>query len=364
MKWCYNSCHNIISGYGLIESLENIPINGTILIVSAPAFIENNTISEIINTFKDCEFYVYSEDIINPDIELLDNLKNEYFRRRINYIIAIGGGSVLDTAKVLSVLLLQVEDVFLSKIFRNGLEISISDNIPVIAIPTTSGTGAECTQFATIWDDYYHKKYSLESIYLLPKYVILEPSLTLNLSWEQSFYTGLDAISHSIESLWNKNHNPISRAYAKESIDLIKQAFIAVLNEPQNIVFRTKMQIASTLSGMAINQTRTAIAHSISYPLSSRFQVPHGLASSFTIPSIYNYLQEKRLLDKDTEKCIQTGVNLIKQLPVKEQLKKYVKKEDIISLMEEMNNSSRFGNFIVQVSSRDLKIILESSIID
>lgn len=364
MKWCHNSCANIISGYGLIGSLENIHINGSVLIVTAPIFIENNTVSEIINTFKDCEFKVYSENIINPDIGLLDNLKKEYFRRRINYIIAIGGGSVIDTAKVLSVLLLQAEEVFLSKIFRDGLEVSIVTHIPVIAIPTTSGTGAECTHFATIWDNDYHKKYSLESIHLLPEYVILEPSLTLNLNWEQTFFTGLDAISHSIESLWNKNYNPVCRAYAKESIDHIRQAFITVLNDPLDIVSRTKMQIASTLSGMAINQTKTAIAHSISYPLSSRFKVPHGLASSFTIPSLYNYLQGKQVLDKDSEKCIQKGVNLINQLPVNEQLKKYVTKEDVISLCEEMNSPSRFGNFIVQVSSDDLKTILESSISD
>jgi len=362
MQWSYNSQINIVSGEGLINSLKNIQLKGNILIISAPIFIKNKIIDDMIEILPECNIDIYAENLANPDIELLDEIKEKYKDNKFDYIIALGGGSVIDTAKILSVILLEPDKSILSRIFRDGLKRSFTCHIPVIATPTTSGTGAEFTKFSTIWDNNYHRKYSLESTFLLPEYVILEPSLTINLSWEQTLYSGLDALSHSTESLWNKNCDPISKAYAKESIYIISQSFYKVLNEPTNIAEREKMQIASSLAGIAINHTKTAIAHSISYPLSSHFKVPHGLASSFTIPAIYKFIEEKVILEKDIEESIQKSVVIIKQLSVIRQLKKYVSRDEILSLAGEMNYPSRLDNLLLPVSPSDLLNILDNAI--
>ncbi len=161
--------------------------------------------------------------------------------------------------------------------------------VPVIAIPTTSGTGSEVTPFATVWDAAAGKKYSLAGTWMFPLVALLVPRLTMELPWEVTLSTGLDALCQGLESLWNRNATPVSIGFAERAV---AQAW-AVLSQGRGVLasesLRAELMEASLLSGLAISQTRTALCHSISYPITARYGVPHGLACAFTMPAVLRF---------------------------------------------------------------------------
>jgi alcohol dehydrogenase len=162
----------------------------------------------------------------------------------------------------------------------------------VITIPTTAGTGAEVTPFATIWDFRQRKKYSLTGNDLFPIKAVLDPALTLDLPELLTVSSGLDAISHALESIWNENANPVSIGLATQSLVISLRTLPELKNNPTDMEGRATMMESSLLAGMAISQTRTALAHSISYPLTLAFDLPHGIACSFTLPAILRFNAE------------------------------------------------------------------------
>ena len=136
-------------------------------------------------------------------------------------VIAIGGGSVIDSAKAIRASMNLVETQPLIKFFRSNLKIRWSNTVKLVVIPTTSGTGSEVTPFATIWDARLNKKYSLTGDFVYPTYAILDPRLTSSLGRELTLYSGLDATSHALESIWNKNSHEESINIAIKALDLI-----------------------------------------------------------------------------------------------------------------------------------------------
>lgn len=223
----------------------------------------------------------------NPTIsELVAHIKTMQ-NIQCDMLVAIGGGSVIDTAKVLSVLSDASEKSVLE--FLEGNKDCPSKRYEVVAIPTTAGTGAEVTPFATIWDDINKKKLSLFSPHIFPKFAIIDPSLTLSLGATMTAVSGLDALSHSFESLWNKNATPYSKAMALVAIETILETLDRLLDNLKNLDMRMRMGWASMLGGLCISHTKTALAHSISYPLTSNLGIPHGLASGAFLPEILKF---------------------------------------------------------------------------
>ena len=292
---------------------------------------------------------------------LFRSIALSFANTRFDTIIALGGGSIIDTAKALSVVLFEPDGLSVLDLLSSGKEHQIIDSIPIVAIPSTSGTGAECTQFATLWDLAKGKKYSLESSHLLPQQIILDPQLTIALPRAQTLYTGLDALSHATESLWNKNFHPLAKACAQAAISSIVENLPIALEHPENLAARTEMQNASFLSGIAISQTKTAIAHAISYPLTYRYLVPHGLAAAFSIPALFRFLKPRALLDKDTYKSLKLSATFIESLQLSDIMKTYFSREELIGLVGEMANPQRFANFILPVSAGELREIIIDS---
>ena len=154
----------------------------------------------------------------NPDYELLRR-QTETFKNHLDktdVLVALGGGSVIDTAKVLSFSRgdFSIVTEFLEKRKQQPLD---NLELPIIAIPTTSGTGSEVTRWATVWNRQTSKKYSLDHPNLFPSYAVIDPKLMIAKSKELTLATALDALSHSMESIWNKNANPLSTKYAIEA---------------------------------------------------------------------------------------------------------------------------------------------------
>ncbi len=233
-------------------------------------------------------------DVLGVTADVSPNPTMDYVARRAkdvlpeaDTVIALGGGSALDAAKGLAAARGAADPAaFLDRHVRRGEPFPPGFAPPrLIAVPTTAGTGSEVTMWGSLWDA--DRKHSISHPRLYPEHALLVPSLTRGLSYEQSLFPALDALSHAMESVWNRNATPESDALATRSIAtlarVLSDAYPRRYAEP---AVRKAVQDASLDSGLAISVTRTAIAHSISYPLTALLGVPHGLACSFTLPEV------------------------------------------------------------------------------
>ena len=205
-------------------------------------------------------------------------------RRTPEVIVALGGGSVIDAAKVLSAAKGDFDRV--RQYLETGDGAGSLGAVPIIAIPTTAGTGSDVTCWATVWDIETQKKYSLTHPALYPEAAIIDPELTRDLPRDLTIGPALDAMSHALESLWNVNANPVSRtlavAAAREMLDVLPR----LVENLGDIALRSRTARAALFAGLAFSNTRTALAHSLSYPITLRHGVPHGLACSFSLPMV------------------------------------------------------------------------------
>lgn len=222
----------------------------------------------------------------NPDIALLEVQTARFARLPIPpaVIVALGGGSVIDSAKVFAAARgdFATMDAYLKK--RSGA--GTLSPWPLIAIPTTAGTGSEVTCWGTVWDNAGGVKYSLAHPSLYPETSIVDPELMVGKPRDLTIQTGLDALSHSLESLWNRSANPVSMAHAVTAARGVLATLPHLVNDLSNLELRIRMARAATLAGFAFSNTKTAIAHSLSYPITLRHGVPHGIACSFSLPMI------------------------------------------------------------------------------
>ena len=318
---------------------------------------------------------IYDSVNPNPELESLQSIKAE-LKGRYDVVIALGGGSVLDSAKFFA-----LQNEIIAK--NGGLEIvGEAKAMPLFACPSTAGTGSELTQWATIWDKGANVKYSLSHKCLYPQIAFYDISLLLSLPLSLSIHTTLDSLSHAVESIWNKNANPISTQYAKAAIELILEnlpplyemltsldskqildsttiachteplgevsnnieskkdfsptaqndrttkntnstattaegfldnfkgceAFcaetshkgcrtskkqISLKNTKETTQIRRNLALACMHAALSFSNTQTALAHAISYPITMRFGVPHGLACSFTLPILLDCISDE-----------------------------------------------------------------------
>ena len=241
---------------------------------------------------KNLDITWISDVMPNPNIKYFNSINNKLKKKKIELIIAVGGGSVIDTAKTLKILLIyhekKLKDLF------NLNELNRKTNIRLIILPTTSGTGSEVTCFATIWDTKNKKKLSLNYELLLPDIAIVDPELTYKLPIDETINTGLDALNQAFEaSIWNKKNNKKIAKYGEKSIKLILNSLPKLVSKKSNYTQRKNMSLASLYSGLCISYNRTSLCHSISYPLTSNFNMPHGLACAITMIPVIKYIHKK-----------------------------------------------------------------------
>jgi phosphonate metabolism-associated iron-containing alcohol dehydrogenase len=204
-------------------------------------------------------------------------------------IVAVGGGSVIDSAKVFAAAAEHGFDAVRSGLERGDLS-SLSRALPLIAVPTTAGTGSEVTPWATVWDKEKGNKYSLAMPALFPELALIDPALMSSMPRGLTVSTALDALSHALESTWNKNANPVSARFAIAAVRDILEALPQLVDDLSNIELRSRLARAALYAGLAFSNTKTAIAHSLSYPITLHHGVVHGIACSFTLPLIMRSL--------------------------------------------------------------------------
>lgn len=210
-------------------------------------------------------------------------------------ILALGGGSVIDAAKAVSALrALNGNPDRLLGVLTGEAEFPLDfAPAPIVAIPTTAGTGSEVTNWATLWTR-DRKKLSLSHPSLKPTSVFLEPELCARMPPSVTLASGLDSASHAMEAIWNVNSTAQSDAWAVAALRSLKTALPDALTDPLDLSNRDEMQIAALNAGLAMSMTQTALAHSISYPLTTEFGMPHGLACSVTLGEVAHFNAQTR----------------------------------------------------------------------
>ena len=221
----------------------------------------------------------------NPDIALLREQAAVWAQSdpAPELIVAVGGGSVMDTAKVLAAARGGFEPLLAG--LRAG-SIRLDDATPILAVPTTAGTGSEVTPWATVWDRAAQRKYSLSDPRLFPECAVIDPEATLGAPAGLTLASGLDALSHALESLWNVNANPVSAALAVPAARAILEALPRALAAPDEPAHRISLSGAALSAGLAFSNTRTALAHSLSYAFTLKRDLAHGIACSFSLPLV------------------------------------------------------------------------------
>lgn len=361
MEFSYYNPVNVAFGKNKLPVIGEFVKNRRALIVVDPIFNELGFVDEIKSYIKNCVF-VLDNVAANPNFINLANQYKKVWQYDFEVIVALGGGSVIDTAKVLSVYHLNKDFDFVSDLIKGNIAKSGYNIIPVIAIPTTAGTGSEVTPWATVWDTKNIKKYSLHLKDLWCEGAVLDPNLTISMPRSLTIQTALDALSHALESLWNKNANDVTIAHGiRSSRDILKYLPLAV-NDLFNVELREKLMLASFHAGLAFSNTQTAIAHAISYYITGHKGIPHGIACSFTLPDIIDAVvgQDIRIDNAFTSIFGEPSSCKLReffaQLGVSVYLKDYgIKKDDLFGLRDSLISNIRAQNSLVD-NSRLFKV--------
>lgn len=284
MRFNYHNPVKIHFGVKWLEAVENLAqrLKDTkFLLITSQGFSKRGLSAQIQNVLAKQLAGIVDEIAPNPQIKHLQSIKAKLCD--FDAIIALGGGSVIDSAKFLSV----------DSVFENDNFKIKSQPKKLFAFATTSGTSSELTHWATLWDNDAFIKHSLSDEILYPKEAFYDANLSLSLPRQTTIYTALDALSHSFESIWNNNANPISTHYALMAIEIILRDLVELSQNLHSLQLRSNLMLASIYAGLAFSNTQTALAHALSYPLTMRFGTPHGLACSFSLPLLLECLPRK-----------------------------------------------------------------------
>lgn len=264
-----------------INALSNVLSEwSNILIFHGKKSFEN--ISDIIlPLLKDKQVVSYSNFSVNPQAEELNQAFAELGSGDYDAIVAIGGGSVIDFAKLFK--FKYITSMSLEAYF-DGEECQYYKQIPLIAIPTTAGTGAEATQFAVIYLS--GQKKSLEDVNIMPDVAIIDYKFLTKLPRYLKACTAMDAFCQALESYWSVNANEQSMQYSKKAILLCRDYLVNFVNKGNAESCRFMAQ-AAHLSGCAINIAKTTVAHALSYYITSHYNIPHGHAVALSIRGLF-----------------------------------------------------------------------------
>lgn len=229
-------------------------------------------------------FSVY--DGINS--EPVDKMVEEGVRRfkedGCDFMVALGGGSPIDTMKAIAMCAASGERIaaFMGRPYCGPV-------CPMVAIPTTAGTGSEATQFAIITDTENDVKMLISGAPLIPALAIVDPVFTVTAPASVTAATGVDALCHAIEAYTSRKAQPLSQVFALSAAKRIFTSLVACVEEPDNIEARTQMSLAATEAGIAFNNASVTLIHGMSRPIGALFHVPHGLSNAMLMKACFDF---------------------------------------------------------------------------
>ncbi len=328
--------------------LEKLGVKKVLLVTDK--ILRNNTdiIKRIEGVLQEAkkEYVIFDEVKPDSECEIVDKAYSLAKSHGVDGLLSVGGGSSIDTAKAVAILYEKGGKIR----EHSGVFILQKPTIPHVSVPTTAGTGSEVSHVAVIKDEKEGRKLIYVDYYIMPSVAILDPTLTLSMPRSTTAYTGMDALTHCIESIHSTENNPISDAFGMHGIRLIKENLPRVMENPEDISARQNMQVAALMGGAAFTNAQVGVVHAIAHSLGAIYGIPHGLANSLILPygmrfnlpecPRYKLVAEAFGISeadpmKAGEKAIWAVVDFIKKLGLPLTLKEVgVKKDDFPKIAE------------------------------
>ena len=259
-----------------------------VLLVTDSGLMATGLVGQVVENLVSAQIEVvtFSEVEPNPTPEAVVKGTELFVKHHCDLLVALGGGSSMDAAKSIAVSSKNPGDIL---DYRRGGKTVQGPLPPLIAIPTTAGTGSEVTAVSVLSDHETKRKYTVASPYIYPKIAFVDPTMTLSLPKRQIVATGMDALVHAIETFTSNRSQPISDALALQAMKMIREYLPASYAVPTNLEAKAQVMLASTIAGLAFSMSGTALVHSISRAVTSWFGVPHGIANAVLLPYVIQY---------------------------------------------------------------------------
>ena len=322
------------------------------------------------------EYYVLDDLPAEPSYTAVQKLVDQFKVSGADIIVACGGGSVMDAAKLASVLV--TDEYGVKELLDNpGMA---QKCVPIILIPTTAGTGAEVTPNSIVAVPEKELKVGIVNENMIADYVILDARMIKNLPRNIAAATGVDAMAHCIECFTSKKSNPFSDLYALEGMDLILNNIIEACNNPEAMEAKNRMQIAAYYGGLAITASGTTAVHALSYPLGGKYHIAHGVSNAILLAPVMRFNEPlcRERFAAVYDRCVHTEKTcktveeksayvlnwmetIVKELDIPTSLKEFgVPAEDIDGLVEAgMQVQRLLVNNMREVTPADAKVLYQ-----
>ena len=373
-EFSFSIPQDIVVGKGSLAKLPEIAkkLGGTHgFIISGPHLNKMGIVKSCADALENAGISLdtYTETEGNPSVETVDKAAAAFKESGADFIIALGGGSPMDVAKAVGVVAKYGGSI---TEYEGGGKVP-GDIIPLIAIPTTAGTGSEVTAFSVITDHSRNYKLTVFSYKLIPSYAILDPELLTTAPVSVAAACGIDAMVHALEAYISKDSSPFTDAMAEKALELIGKNIRKYVADRSDIQAAENMLIGSLFAGIAFSWARLGDVHAMSHPVSAFFNVPHGVANAILLPTIveynaladngkylkiYNYISRTPVLENEFEPLMLVELlkNLNAQLGIPASLSEVGVTADKFDAMAD--DAMKSGNIAVNPRSTTKKDVL------
>jgi len=300
---------------------------------------------------KGIQYTVYDDVQPNPTIENVENGRAMYKANKCDGLIAFGGGSPIDCAKVIGA---RIANPFFSVRTMKGLFKVILPIPPLFCVPTTAGTGSETTVAAVISDPSTHEKFAINDLKLIPKIAVLDPELMVGLPPHITSTTGMDALTHAVEAYIGLNGTPFTDEKAEQATKLIFENLEKAYKNGADLEARSNMSLASYYAGAAFTRAYVGYVHAIAHNMGGLYGVPHGLANAVILPYVLEFCRkgaEKKL----AALAVAGGIGK-KGEPVEELSRRFIDK------VKTMNKNMKIPTFIKELKEKDIPLIAQRAL--
>lgn len=283
MVWDYMQPVKIYFGKGRVREIKKIARELGCergLLVAGPFFFRSGLAEKIMQESAGMLTASFGDVSPNPDVTEVDECAEIIRKNNIGFVVALGGGSPMDCAKAAASVALTEDSI--RKYHGTGISLP-KEHLPLIAVPTTAGTGSEVTCVSVLSDHANGKKAPIVSDGFYPEAAIVDPELTYTMPPAVTAGTGIDVLSHALEGYWSKGHQPVCDALAVHAAQLVFRYLYRAYQNPEDEEAREKMCEASVTAGLAFTLPKTTSSHACSFPLTNIYHIPHGEACGLTL---------------------------------------------------------------------------------
>ncbi|MDY6536927.1 iron-containing alcohol dehydrogenase [Acinetobacter faecalis] len=283
----FKSANKLVTGQTALQYLVQALVDAKatkLLIVSDAGVVNSGTLQYVLDLCT-VGYSIFADVKPEPEFSQVQDCIDVYHQNNCDAVLAVGGGSALDIAKCVAALADQPGSIndFI------GTDKIKSRNIPLIVIPTTSGTGSEVTNIAILSDTENQMKQGIVSDCLLPDVAIVSPLMSVSCPASVTAASGIDALVHALEAYISLNHSDITDALAIQTIQLIVEYLPQAYALPTNLIAREKMATASLMGGLAFGNAGVGAVHALAYPLGAKYKLPHGVSNALMLPHVLKW---------------------------------------------------------------------------